>query len=137
MGKTFTAPFAQTPKTASGICSAGVDISTNTPANTVLLGTAGVEGAIVTKLTAVPMGTVTASGLYLFISKNSGQTKHVVDTALMSAWTSDVATAAPVSVFERITESTPIRLEASDQLYVGTGVAAAAGVVFNGEWTDY
>jgi len=77
MTKTFTAPFAQTPKTGSAVATLASVVTTDAPTNTVLIGTAGADGAILTKLTAIPRATVTASGLYLFISQNAGTTKHV------------------------------------------------------------
>ena len=112
MTKIFTAPFAQTPKTGSAVCTAAADITTDTPTDTVLIGTAGAEGAILTKLSAIPRATVTASALYLFISKDSGTTKHLVDSETMSAWTALATEAAPETLFGNISESTPIRLEA-------------------------
>ncbi|WP_219064062.1 hypothetical protein [Pseudomonas sp. UMAB-08] len=46
-------------------------------------------------------------------------------------------TAIPETSFSNISESTPIRLEAGDKLYVGTQVALVAGIVFKAEWMDY
>ena len=137
MAKTFTAPFAQTPKTGSAEATAASVITTSAPTNTVLVGTAGADGAILTKLTAIPRATVTASALYLFISQDTGTTKLLVDSALMAAYTLATTTDNVPTVFDAITETTPIRLEAGDQLYVATAVALADGIVFNAEWTDF
>ena len=137
MAKTFTAPFAQTPQTGSAVATLAAAVTTDTPTNTVLIGTAGIEGAILTKLTAIPRATVTASGLYLFISQDSGTTKRMVDSALMAAYTYAATTDNEPTIFDAITESTPIRLEAGDEVYIASAVALAGGIVFNAEWTDF
>ena len=134
---TATAAFAQTTKTGSAVCTAAGAVADSTPTNTVLLGTAGSDGAILTKLTAIPRATVTASGLYLFISQDSGTTKLVKETALMAAYTYATTTDNEPTIFDAITETTPIRLEAGDEIYVSSTVALASGIVFSGEWTDF
>ncbi|WP_083024952.1 hypothetical protein [Vreelandella lionensis] len=138
MPKTFTAPFAQTPKTATAVATAAAaSLTTDAPTNTVELLTAGADGAILTKLSAIPRSTVTASSLVLLISKDAGTTKPLVDGALMEAITVNVTTSIPVTAFERYSETTPLRLEAGDKLYVGSQVAATNGIVFHAEYTDY
>lgn len=137
MAKTFTAPFAQTPKTGSAVCTGAAVITTDSPTNTVLIGTAGADGAILTKVSAIPRATVTASGLYLFISKDSGTTKRLIDSETMAAWTAAATEGAPETLFANITESNAVRLEAGDQLYVAAAVASAEGIVFHVEWTDF
>jgi hypothetical protein len=137
MAKTFTAPFAQTPKTATAVVTgAAGSISGDSPTNVVLLMTAGADGAILTKLTAIPRATVTASSLLVFISKDSGTTDRMIDSALMSAHTVATTTAIPVTSFS-YSESAPLRLEAGDQIYVGSQVALASGIVFKAEYTDF
>jgi hypothetical protein len=136
MAKTFTAPFAQTPKTATAVATAATTL-TDTPSNTVQLLEAGADGCIVTSLTALPRATVTASDLVLFISKDSGTTQRLTDSALMTAYTSATTTATPVTTFTRISESSPLRLEAGDRLYVGSQVALAGGIVFTAQYTDF
>lgn len=129
-----TAAFAQTPKTLSATIT-GVDDLTSAPANTVIIATAGADGAIFTKLSAIPRATVTASSLHLFISRDGGTTKLLVNSALMAAHTVAATTAVPVTDFG-YTEDAPLRLEAADELYVGSGVALAGGIEFNSEWSD-
>lgn len=136
MSKTFTAPFAQTPKTASAVATAAATL-TDTPTNTVLLMTAGTDGALVTNLSAIPRGTVTASSLVLFVSNDSGTTKRLKNSKVMAAYTLAATTAIPVTAFTEYTEGTPLRLGAGDQLYVGSQVAQAVGIVFNAEYTDF
>lgn len=138
MSKTHLAPFAQTPKTASAVATtAAASYDGDTPANTVLLLTAGSDGAILTRLTAIPRETVTASALYLWISNDSGTTKRLVSSALMPAYTLATTTQNAPTKFTDISEYTPLRLAAGDKLYVGTLVTLAAGIVFNAEYTDF
>ena len=138
MAKVFTAPFAQTPKTATAVAVAAVSgLATDAPTGAVLLGTAGAEGAIVTRLAAIPRATVTASSLVLFLSKDGGATLRLIDSELMAAHTVAATTAIPETTFSNISDSTPLRLEAGDKLYVGSQVALAAGIVFAAQWMDY
>lgn len=137
MAKTFTAPFAQSPKTATAVATGAATVTTDSPSNTVLLLTAGADGAIVTALAAVPRATVTASSLCLWISKDAGTTQRLIDSELMSAFTVATTTAIPETTFSRISESSPLRLEAGDKLYVGSQVALASGIVFTAQYTDF
>lgn len=137
MAKTFTAPFAQTPKTSTAVVTAAAaSITTDAPTGTELVMTAGADGAILTKLTAIPRATATASSLILFLSKDGGTTKRFVDSKLMAAYTMATTTAVPVTAFD-YSENAPLRLEAGDKLYVGSQVALASGIVFKAEWTDF
>lgn len=137
MAKTFTAPFAQSPKTATAVATAVATITDDAPSNTVLLLTAGSDGAILTRLTAIPRATVTASSLVLYISSDGGTTKRLIDSTLMSAATVNTTTAVAVTTFSTYSETTPLRLAASDKLYVGTQVALSGGIVFKAEYTDF
>lgn len=136
MAKTFTAAFAQDPKTFSAVSTTAVgSLTGDSPTNTQALVTAGPDGAIVTKVTAIPRATVTASALYLFLSKNGTQ-KRLIASALMAAHTVAATTEIPVVDFG-YSETEPLRLEAGDQLFVGVGVTASSGIVFTAQSTDY
>lgn len=135
--KTFTAPFAQTPKTGTAVLTLAGAITNDTPTNTVEIATAGTEGALVTSLNFMPRATVTATALYLFLSKDGGTTKRLIDSELMAAYTMAATTATPETKFANISETTPLRLEAGDKLYVSAGVALAGGIVAKCEWTDF
>ena len=137
MAKTFTAPFAQTTKVGTAVVTLAGTIIDDEPTNTELIATVGEDGALLTSLTAIPRATATASALYLFISQDGGVTKRLVDSALMKAHTVEATTAIPVTKFENISEITPIRLEAGDELYVSSGVALADGIVFTAQWMEY
>lgn len=136
MAKTFTAAFAQDPKTFTAVATTAVgSLTGDSPTNTHALVTAGAEGAIVTSITAIPRATVTATALYLFISKD-GTTKRLLKSVLMAAHTVAATTEIPVADFG-YSETEPLRLEAGDQLFVGVGVTASSGIVFTAQSTDY
>ena len=137
MALTFTAPFAQVPKTSTAVVTAAGTFDTDTPTNTSLIVTAGSDGCIVTSLAAMPRATATASKLMLFLSKDSGTTKRFIDSVLMAAYTSNTTTATPVTIFSSISEGAPLRLEAGDQLYVSSAVALASGIVFEAQFTNF
>lgn len=138
MAKTFTAPFAQTPKNATAVATGAVgSITGDTPTNTVLLVTAGADGAILTRLSAIPRATVTASSLVLFTSSDAGTTMRLIDSALMAAQTVATTTAITATSFSTYSETTPLRLQAGERLYVGSQVALANGIVFKAEFTDF
>lgn len=138
MAKTFTAPFAQTYKTnAAAVTAALTGIGTSTVTGAVLLTTAGTNGALVTKITAIPRATVTATSLVLFLVKASAPAVYnLIDSELMAAYTLAATTAIPQTAFGNITPTSPLRLEAGYMLYVGSQVALAAGIVFYAEQAD-
>ncbi len=136
MAKTNTAPFAQTEKTGTAELTAASVITTDTPTNTLLLFTAGSDGALFTQLGFTPRATVTATACYLFTSDDSGSTKMLEKSVLMEAHTVAATTAIPTTDFG-YTESAPLRLEAGEELYVSIGVALASGVVAVGRGTDF
>jgi hypothetical protein len=134
MAVTNTAAFPQTPVTSTAVVVAADDL-TDAPANTVLIATAGATGAELSGLTAVPRATVTASSLHLFISSDGGTTKRLLNSALMEAHTVAATTAIPVTDFG-YDEATTLLLTAGDELYVGSGVALAGGIVFTAQRVD-
>lgn len=138
MANTFTAAFAQTPKNTTAVATGAVgSITTDTPTNTVVLLTAGADGAILTRLSAIPRATVTASSLVLFTSSDNGTTKRLIDSVLMAAQTVATTTAITSTPFATYTETAPLRLQAGEQLYVGSQVALASGIVFKAEFTNF
>ena len=137
MAITNTAAFAQTTKTGTAIVT-GVDDLTSAPANTILLVTvSAIDGGLLTGVTAIPRATVTASSLHLFLSKDGGTTKILLDSELMEAHTVAATTAVPETIFANFTEDAPFRMEAGDSIYAGSGVALAGGIAFTAEWSDF
>lgn len=133
---THKAAFAQTIQ--MGIVAATIatgNMNTNVPTETIKIATAGEEGALITSLTAIPRETVTSTALYLFISKDGGATKHLLDSALMEAHTVDTTTAIVQTTFSNITKDMPVRLSLNDELYVGIGVSG--NIAFTASSTDF
>lgn len=138
MAFTNVAVFAQTPKTGTAVVTlASASITTDAPTNTVLLMTAGANGAIVTRLTAIPRATLAASSLLLFLSSDAGVTQRLIDSETMPAQGVSAAAGIAETAFTNCSEARPIRLAAGDQLYFGTQVALAAGIVAKVEWSDF
>lgn len=139
MANTPLPAYVQTQKTGSAVVTAAVgNIGTATPTNLLPLGdAAGVNGGLVTKVTAMPRATVTASSLLLYTSKDNGVTYNLVDSELMAPYTLAVTTAIPETTFGNISPATPLRLEAGERLYVGSQVLLAAGIQFRSEGANF
>lgn len=137
MTKTYTAPFAQTQRTGTAAVSAAVgNLASDAPTGLSLIATAGAEGALLTRLFAVPRGTVTATGLVLFLASSDGAIR-LIDSELMTAYTASTTTGIPETAFTNYNEGAPLRLAAGDKLYVGCLVAQGPGVVFRAEYSDF
>ena len=124
----------QTPRAAHAVCTTANTVYGSTPTNTVLLVTAGPNGARLTRLKAIPQATVTATQLQGFRSLDAGVTKRFTDSALMAAYTMAQTTAAPVTDFG-YSDDNPMILAANEQLHVAVGVTGT--VTFEAEWADY
>jgi hypothetical protein len=104
--------------------------------NAVLLTTAGTNGALIVALTAIPRSTVTATQLQLYRSQDAGATFHLIETKLMAALSMAPTTEAIRTNFG-YSKEVPMRLEPNERLYVGIGVALAAGIVFQTEVENF
>lgn len=137
MSKTYTCPFAQTPRTGTAVVTAAAaNINSDAPTNLSLIATAGADGAIVTRVWAIPRGTVSASSLILCIAGSDGAVR-VIDSEAMPSYAASASTALPETPFANYSEAAPIRLAAGDKLYVGSQVANTSGICFRVEWTDF
>lgn len=145
MSLTPTAVFAQTPKSASAVASAAFSLTGSNsllddmPQNTHLLMSAGLDGALVTGLSAIPRATCTASQVSVFIRKAGDPVgrQRLLFSEAMSAQTVSTNGKVHRTVFADISESTPLRLQANDELYVGLGASQANGVVFHAHFIDF
>lgn len=126
----------QTPKTATCVLTtASTDID-DAPTTSVLLWTAGANGSRITRLSAMPRATVTASLIGLYLSKDSGTTLRLIDSAVMAAHTVANTTEIPTTDFG-YSEDNPLILEAADRLYATTAVSLAGGIVVLASGADY
>lgn len=148
MAKTYKAPFAQASNSWLGVATTAVpltgsnSLADDSPANTILLGTAGTDGGLITSISAIPRATVTATALYIWSSIDGGTTKQLIASALMSAYTLAATTENTRTVFKHadgtvISESAPIRLQANEKIYCGIGVTLASGIVFSIRESDF
>lgn len=145
MPKTFTSPFPQSQKTATAVASMAVPLTgansmaSDSAAPTVPLLTAGPEGAMVTRICAIPRGTVTATFLALYLRKSTDApgVRTLLDSVTMAAYTANATVGFPTTFFTQYNEGTPLRLAPGDELHVGIGVAVAAGVAFRAEFLDF
>jgi hypothetical protein len=134
MAKTNTAPFTQTKKTSTAVLTAA-KTTYNDAANAVLLYTAGAEGDLIRRITAVPRATVSASQLMLFRSLDGGVTL-IFDRAVVMPASNVAATTAVVPTDFGIDFAKPMGLAGGatpERLYVATAVALAAGIVVTAE----
>ena len=100
----------------------------------VLLAAGGANGSIVRRLTAIPLATVTATQLQLFAY--DGTNYRLLNTALMGAYTMAQTTQDTPTDFG-YSDGITLYLPSGWSLYVGIGVALAAGILFNVELSDF
>jgi hypothetical protein len=128
----------QAPKSAHIVQSftATTTPGTTTPANTVLLVTAGANGGRLVKLRAQPVATVTVTQLQEFRSLDTGTTKKWVNSALgaSAGYTLAATTLPPVADFG-YSDSNPLIMAGGEQIYVGAAVTGSWS--FEAEWADY
>jgi len=105
------------------------------PTTVELLMTAGANGARVTRITSIPRATVTATNVQLYLSKDGGTTKRLLETILVAAHTVAATTEIPAYDWG-FSEDNPLLLEAADELYVGQGVSTGS-VVTTAHYGDY
>lgn len=126
-----------TPQTAKSAVAAVTTANTNfttTPANAVLLVTAGPDGGRLTRLQAIPQETVTASFMQAYRSKDGGTTKYLAAAATGGSDTVS-ATDGPIPIDFGFSEANPMTLEALERIYVATGITK--NYIFVAEWGDY
>lgn len=126
MSNTFTAPFAQFPKTNAVDVTAATAVGT---AGTVLV-TAGPDGCVVTSIRATPKGTITAVGI------NVNKAGKVARSESMPTYASATNAKLPQVIFD-ISPTSPIELAGGETLDVSLLSAQAAGITFFATWKDY
>ena len=122
MAKTYAAPFAQTPQRGVATTTAAHTTLNDISDDCMLMFTAGSEGAVATRLGSTPLETVTAGVCYLYSSTDGGVTGKLLRAAAMAADTVSTSD-APTEVDFGYTEAAPLRLKASERLYVGFSLA--------------
>jgi len=142
MAVTAVPVFSQTPKTwyASPVtayaATGAASLLDDNPSNTILLITAGTNGALVQNISVIPRATNTAHVMSLFLSKDSGTTKKLLSQVVVAAQTLTTTVAQVEYAFTSATETAPLRLEAADRLYVGLSVTQSNGINVIGKSVD-
>lgn len=138
MAKTNTAPFAQTKKTGVAIATAA-KTTYGDAVNAVLLATAGAEGSLVRRITAIPRASNSASQLQLYRSSDGGVTLTLERTVLMAAATMSTSSVMlPTDLAIDFTKPMSLAGGATpERLYFAIGVALAGGVVATAELEDF
>ncbi|WP_279483401.1 hypothetical protein [Aureimonas sp. SK2] len=129
------AAFTKTKKTGVAVLSAA-KTTYGDAANAVLAFTAGPDGSLVRRATAIPRATNTANQLQMYRSTDGGATLTYAGSALMAAYTMNQTTATPVTDFG-INFAQPLSLQSNERLYFAAGVAVAAGIVVTVEGEDF
>jgi hypothetical protein len=125
----------QAPKSNVAALSTANTTYTTSPTNSVLLVTAGANGARVTRLCAIPCATiVTANQIQMFRSIDGGTLKYFGDSAAMATYTMAASTEAPTTDFG-YSDDNPLILQPNERLYMAEGQTVAVNVV--AEWADY
>lgn len=133
-GNTFISP--QAIKTSTGVATTANSTYSDSPTNTVVIFTAGANGARVTRITALARANVTASELQLYRDGDgTGTTKRLFRSRLMAAYTVAQTTGQPEVDFG-YSDDSPLLLAAGEKVYGATGVTNT-GIVFNVEGGDY
>ena len=128
----------QGPKSNTVNLPAGATNSTYTtsPTNTVLLVTAGLNGARLTKLQAIPCATVGAANQVQAFrdAGTTGASKFFFDSALMATYVMAQTTEAPTTDFG-YSDDNPLILQPNERIYMAEGQSVSINVV--AEWADY
>jgi hypothetical protein len=122
----------QAVKLATAVCTSA-NTALDSPTQAVSLLTAGTNGAVLYRLTALPRATVTATKLQLY--RYASSTYYYIGESLMAAYTMAQTTTNPGTDFG-FAETSPLRLNASDELRVAIGVSLAGGIVFTAQYED-
>lgn len=128
---------SQALKAKSAVCTAA-KTTYGDATNAVHLMDAGANGSDLYSLSAMPRATVTVTQLQLYRSPDNGTTMYFIDSTLgwSGGYTLAQTTAAPQVPFPKYGETSPLRLEIGDSLWVAIGVACSGGVVFDATAED-
>lgn len=124
----------QTPKSGfAALTTANTTFSTS-PTNTQLVVTAGVNGGRLTRLEFIPLESVTANALQWYRSIDAGVTKYLAGMATGGSDTVS-GTDGSTTVTAGYSDQNPLLMQASERIYVATGITKNYHVV--AEWADY
>lgn len=124
----------QGPQSGFAVLATANTTFTTSPSNTVLLVTAGANGARLTRLEFIPLETVTANALQWYRSIDAGTTKYLAGMATGGSDTVS-GTDGSTTVSAGYSDDNPLILQANERIYVATGITKGYHVV--AEWANY
>jgi hypothetical protein len=124
----------QGPQSGFAVLATANTTFTTTPTNSVLLVTAGANGARLTRLEFIPLETVTANALQWYRSIDAGTTKYLAGMATGGSDTVS-GTDGSTTVSAGYSDDNPLILQANERIYVCTGITKGYHVV--AEWANY
>jgi len=126
----------QTPRSSSGVATAANTSYTDSPANAVVIFTAGVNGARVSRVSVVTRASTTSAEMQLFRDHDgTGTTKRFLRSKTMAAYTVSPTAGQEPADFG-YSDANPLILAANEKLYGATGLAGT-GFVFTVEGADF
>lgn len=135
MAKTYEAPFAQTPKHASGVVSAA-NTNLDGTGTIVELLTAGADGALIKRLEFWGTVTSTAKRCNVFISLDGGTTWKLWASGTMTAYTvANTTTQTPVKIVDGDDPDAARTIPANAKLGITVMVAEASVAI--AEYADF
>lgn len=125
----------QTVQSASVMLLSSQNPSLQTPTNTVLLATAGANGARLTRLEALATGAQQATQVQFYRSTDLGATKRLIRAKGFPGYTIANTNDIPVLDFG-YSDVNPLILGANEQIYVASA-NTVSGINARAEWGDY
>ena len=125
----------QTPRSnAVGVATANTTLTTG-PTNTGLLVTFGANGGRLTRLTAIPLETVTANNLQAYRDIGTAGVSKYLFSCQTGGSDTVSGTDGPATVDFGYSDSNPLIGQPNERIYVATGITKAYNFV--AEWADY
>lgn len=134
MAKVHKPVFAQNPETYGAILTAA---GAADGSDAVELCEAGTEGCLISRLSVGPLGTVTATGVTIYVQKAGSSVKVPRLSVTVSAYTLAATARLPIQEVVDVSETKPLRLGAGDKLFAATHVANAAGIAVGVEIQEF
>jgi hypothetical protein len=127
----------QAPKSAYVIYATAQTVypPTTSPANSVLLMTAGGNGSRLTRLYAMPQESTAATGVVQYYRSNDGGTTKYWAGAVAVTNDTVSTTDPPITLDFGFSDSNPMFLAANERIYVAPSIAK--NFIFVAEWADY
>lgn len=134
MAKVHKPVFAQNPETYGAVLTAA---GAANGSDAVEICEAGPEGCLISRLSVGPIGTVTATGVTIYVQKAGSSTKIPRLSLTVGAYTYAATARLPIQQVPEVSETTPFRLGAGDKLFAASHVANASGIAVGVEVQEF